>query len=98
MILEPKKLIQAPEHVDIGLVQHLSKQVKADKFCQWVLQFASKEKVNLFTDIQTGLNCKTKIDLNSQNRLIVDLKTTSQTTYERFVKSCRNGEPFRLRL
>jgi hypothetical protein len=88
MILEPKKLIQAPEHVDMDLVQHLNKQVRTDKFCQWILQFASKEQVHLFTDSSTVLPCKTKLDLNFKNRLIVDLKTTSQTNYERFVKSC----------
>ncbi|WP_298359812.1 PD-(D/E)XK nuclease-like domain-containing protein [Runella sp.] len=88
MILEPKKRTQAPAHVDIDLVQHLSQQVRADKFCQWILQFASKEQVHLFTDSKTELPCKTKLDLNFQNRLIVDLKTTSQTSYERFMKSC----------
>lgn len=88
MILEPKNPIQAPDYVDMDLVQHLSQQVRADKFCQWILQFASKEQVHLFTDPNTELNCKTKLDLNFKNRLIVDLKTTSQTSYERFVKTC----------
>lgn len=88
MILEPKKPLQAPEFVDMDLVQHLSQQVRADQFCQWILQFASKEQVHLFTDPSTELPCKTKLDLNFKNRLIVDLKTTSQTSYERFVKSC----------
>lgn len=88
MVLEPKKLISAPDTVDMELVQHLSKQVRANKFCQWVLRFASKEQINLFTDQSTHLDCKTKLDLNHRNRLIVDLKSTSQPTYERFVKSC----------
>lgn len=56
--------------------------------CDGPLRFASKEQVNLFTDFNTGLDCKTKLDLNHRNRLIVDLKTTSQPNYQRFVKSC----------
>ncbi len=88
MVLEPRKLISAPDTVDMDLVQHLSKQVRANKFCQWALRFASKEQINLFSDLHTGLDCKTKLDLNHRNRLIVDLKTTSQPNYERFVKSC----------
>jgi hypothetical protein len=92
MILEPKKLFQAPESVDMDLVQHLSQQVRTDKFCQWILQFGSKEQVHLFTDPSTELPCKTKLDLNHKNRLIVDLKTTSQTSYECFVKSCIDYE------
>jgi PDDEXK-like domain of unknown function (DUF3799) len=87
-ILEPKKLIQAPESVDMDLIQHLSQQVRSDKFCRWILRFASKEQIHLFRDKSTGLNCKTKLDLNYKSRLIVDLKTTSQTSYDRFMKSC----------
>lgn len=74
--------------MDVQLVQHLSQQVRADKFCQWVLQFASKEQVHLFTEANTQLDCKTKLDLNYRNRLIIDLKTTIQPNCERFVKSC----------
>jgi PDDEXK-like domain of unknown function (DUF3799) len=87
-ILEPKNNIIVPDSVDLELINYLAQKVKDDRFCRWVLQYASKEKVNLFNDPTTDLRCKSKLDLVHRNRLIVDLKTTSQTSYERFVKSC----------
>lgn len=87
-ILEPKNDIIIPDSVDIDLINHLATKVKQDRFCSWVLQFASKERVNLFTDPTTHLDCKSKLDLVYKNSLVVDLKTTSQPNYEVFLKSC----------
>ena len=87
-ILEPKNEIQIPDSVDMDLINHLSKKVRDDGFCKWILQFASKERVNLFTDPSTDLRCKSKLDLVYKNSLIVDLKTTSQPNYGAFLKSC----------
>jgi PDDEXK-like domain of unknown function (DUF3799) len=87
-ILEPKNQIEIPDSVDMELINHLAKKVKDDRFCKWIIQFASKEKVNLFTDPSTELRCKSKLDLVYKNSLVVDLKTTSQPNYEAFLKSC----------
>lgn len=87
-ILEPQKIILMPNTVDADLINHLAKKVRSDKFCKWITQFSSKERVNLFTDPITHLNCKSKLDLVYKNSLVVDLKTTSQPNYEAFLKSC----------
>jgi PDDEXK-like domain of unknown function (DUF3799) len=87
-ILEPKNDIIIPDSVDMDLVNRLSQKVKDDRFCKWILQFASKEKMNLFTDPTTDLRCKSKLDLVYKNSLVVDLKTTSQPNYGAFLQSC----------
>ena len=87
-ILEPKNEIVIPDSVDMELINRLTKKVREDKFCKWILQFAGKERINLFTDPITDLRCKSKLDLVYKNSLIVDLKTTGQTTYEAFLQSC----------
>lgn len=87
-ILEPKNEILIPDSVDLELINHLTKKVREDKFCKWILQFAGKERINLFTDPITDLRCKSKLDLVYKTSLIVDLKTTSQPTYKAFLQSC----------
>lgn len=88
LILEPKKQTQIPEDMDADLLQILREKVIQNRFCSWLRQFARKESICLFTNPATGLPCKAKLDLVYKNRLVVDLKTTSQRNYTAFVKSC----------
>jgi hypothetical protein len=88
LILEPKKQTQIPDDMDADLLYILREKVIKDRFCSWLRQFARKESVCLFTNPTTSLPCKSKLDLVYKNRLVVDLKTTSQRNYTSFVKSC----------
>ena len=74
---------------DQRLLYNLANQVHRDKFCRWALRFSQKEAVQLWTDPATGLPLKSKLDIVHRNRLIVDIKSTSQPTYADFLRSLR---------
>lgn len=67
-------------------------RARRDPFLRWALRFGVKEKAHYFRDEATGLPCKCRTDLLWRNRLIVDVKTTSQPNREAFVESCRAYE------
>lgn len=87
-LLEPKTAPPIPADVDAELLRYLSERVRKHRFCRWVLQFSRKENLNLFTDPDTGLDCKSKIDILHKNRLIVDFKSTSSRDYRSFLETC----------
>jgi hypothetical protein len=91
LILEPDASNQidriVPDGVDLTLIHKLAAQVRTDKFCKWALQFSKKESVQLWEDEATGLLLKSKLDLLHRNRLVIDLKSTSQRDYASFLKS-----------
>lgn len=63
--------------------------VLKNTFFRQTLQSATPEVVQLWVDQQTGLPCKSKMDLLSTDfSLIVDLKTTSCRNYHEFIDSC----------
>ncbi len=74
---------------DRRLLHSLANQVHRDKFCRWALRFSRKEAVQLWHDPATGLALKSKLDIVYKNRLIVDIKSTSQKTYSDFLRSLR---------
>lgn len=88
VILEPNTIHNLPENVDLELCQLLAKRVRQDKFTRWALQWSRKENIYLFTDPITGLPCKTKLDMNYKNRIVTDIKSTSQKDYASFLNSC----------
>lgn len=89
LLLEPKSQPNLSGIDDLPLLQHLTTQVRANRFCKWALRFTQKENVRLFEDPDTGLPCKTKIDSLYKGNLIIDFKSTSQRDYRRFIESCQ---------
>lgn len=87
LVLEPRKLPDLPDCIDLDLVYDLAHRVRNDQFCKWALQFSRKELVQLWADPATGLPLKSKLDLVHRDRLIVDLKSTGQKDYAGFLRS-----------
>jgi hypothetical protein len=88
LLLEPDTLQDIPEEVDQKLLHRLHHSVLADKRCRWYLRFSRKEEVLLFTDPDTGLNCKSKLDVLYRRHTILDFKTTSTRSLSEFVQKC----------
>lgn len=89
LILEPNTILDLPDaDIDLGLIQHLAGKVRDDRFCKWALQFSRKEVVRLWDCPTTGLPLKSKLDIVHKNRIIIDIKSTSQRTYAGFRASC----------
>jgi hypothetical protein len=89
LLLEPGKYATVPEGVDGKLLSRLCELVRADRICKWYLKFSRKEQVQLFTDLDTGLACKSKLDILYRRHTILDLKTTSARTYAEFIACCQ---------
>lgn len=87
-ILEPHRHTPLAGDLDTKLLNILTEKVLENHFCKWLRKFSKKENVCLFNDPINDLPCKAKLDLVWKNKLVVDLKTTSQRTYEKFVESC----------
>ena len=88
LVLEPKAIHSLPKEMDVALLQRLVSQVRQNAFCQWYLQFSQKENIVLFDDPDTGLGCKSKLDVVYKNRTIIDFKTTSARDYTSFLATC----------
>ncbi|MFY7908429.1 MAG: PD-(D/E)XK nuclease-like domain-containing protein [Emticicia sp.] len=91
-LLEPHSPIIIPQDVDIDLIENLISRIKQNRFCSWVLNGSHNEMGILFNDKNTKLPCKAKLDLVCRKNIIVDIKTTSQRSYNAFVKSCYQYE------
>ncbi|KAB7729065.1 hypothetical protein F5984_15555 [Rudanella paleaurantiibacter] len=81
------------ERAQTEQVAELMDVVRQDAFCRRYLQKAEKERVVLFTEPETGIACKARLDLvytspKRQNALVLDFKTTSARTQAQFLQSC----------
>ncbi len=59
-----------------------------DKQCRWYLKYSRKEQVELFTDPDTKLGCKSKLDVLYRRTTILDFKTTSARSRSEFLQKC----------
>jgi len=71
----------------------LMRTIRQDAFCRRYLRLSERERVILFTDPNTGIACKARLDMvytspKRRNALIIDLKTTSARTQAQFLESC----------
>jgi PDDEXK-like domain of unknown function (DUF3799) len=78
---------------DTAKLQTLTKTIKHDAFCQRYLRKAERERVVLWTDPHTRIECKSRLDVvytspKRRNALILDFKTTSARTQAQFLQSC----------
>lgn len=87
-LLEPHKASPLPGSVSPEHVDALERRLRENPFCNWYMRFSEKETVRLFTDPDTGLPCKAKLDLVYKNRTVLDLKTTAARNYKQFVERC----------
>ncbi|KAA9341199.1 PD-(D/E)XK nuclease-like domain-containing protein [Larkinella humicola] len=84
------------QELTIELTTALQKQadqmrnaLQKDSFARLVLQEARKEVIEVWDDDQTGLPCKSRLDLwLPSEEMIVDVKTTSARSYREFLASC----------
>lgn len=86
LILEPHTICNIPD-VDLALVQHLASAARNNRFLSWMLQFSKKEVVVLWTDEATGLELKSKIDINHKGTIVADVKSTSCKSLADFLRS-----------
>ncbi|PQA58933.1 hypothetical protein C5O19_04545 [Siphonobacter curvatus] len=70
----------------------LEKNLRSHKAFNWYRQYSKKEHAQLFTDPATDLLCKARLDMVYQNRVVLDLKTTSAHSYQDFINQCHNLE------
>ena len=88
MILEPKKRPTICAGVDMALIEKLASVAREDKFLKWALQFSRKETVQLWNDVETGLELKSKLDIVHRDRVIADIKSTSCRSEADFIATC----------
>jgi hypothetical protein len=87
-VLEPHKAGPLPAGVGAAEVDRLSQRLHEHARFQEYARNGEKECVKLFTDPETGLDCKARLDLVVGNELVLDVKTTSARSYEAFVRTC----------
>ena len=89
LIIEPHRIPDLPECVNLDLVYKLADRARNDRFCAWALQFSRKESVQLWSDPATGLLLKSKLDIVYKHRHVIDIKSTGQKDYAGFLRSLR---------
>lgn len=82
---------------DTAKRQTLMHIIRQDAFCRQYLRQSERERVVLFTDPQTDLACKARLDMiytspKRRSALIIDVKTTSARTQAQFLQSCYQYE------
>lgn len=79
---------------DSDKLDTLTDRIRRDPFCRRYLNGTSqRERIVLFTDPETGVACKSRIDLlhtspKRRSALILDFKTTSARSQSQFLQSC----------
>lgn len=72
------------------LLTQMTKSIRQHPAARLLLQSGVAESVHLWTDETTGIDCKLKADwLTSIENLVVDLKTTKDSSPSGFRRSCR---------
>ncbi|MBC7892036.1 MAG: PD-(D/E)XK nuclease-like domain-containing protein [Sphingobacteriaceae bacterium] len=88
-LLEPHKATPLPKSVSPEHVDALERRLREHPLFGWYSRFSEKETIRLFTDPDTGLACKAKLDLVYKNATVLDLKTTMARSQRDFVVRCR---------
>lgn len=90
LVLEPQVSHALPQEIDIALLQRLAGKVRQHRMCKWYMQFSRKENIQFFTDPDTGLECKSKLDIVYKDKTIIDFKTTSARDYRSFIATAQS--------
>lgn len=91
LLLEPESWQECSKHVPQQELRHIERLAAAarchPRLSRWLADPQAQREVSAFwTDAHTGLPCKARADLYLPGSLLVDLKTTSCGTSERFRK------------
>ena len=94
LLLEPEKFrAESCEGLNIRLLYRMYRTVISNQYCQSLLQDSEKEKVVLWQEPITGIDCKCKLDVIvnpiSETPQVVDFKTTSARNLRAFLNCCR---------
>ncbi len=99
-LLEPEtigtvmeQLLPDLTNLDVTKVETLMHTIRQDDFCRRYLRRSERERVVLFTEPNSGVACKARLDVvytspKRRNALLVDFKTTSARTQAQFLQSC----------
>lgn len=71
---------------EIRTIKEITKNALTNKFIAWLRQWTSKEKEIYWSEQNTGLPCKSKLD-SLFKKTVIDLKTTTAKTEKAFRKS-----------
>lgn len=90
-LLEPEKFnleSYFDKGIDIALLQRTVQRAKENEVIQRLIQKGKCEQVVEWTHKQTGVECKSKLDVieGKKHLIVTDLKTTSAKTQEDFEK------------
>ncbi len=89
LLLEPEKFqAESCLAIDVGLLYQMQRTVLANVYCQELLKYCEREKVILWREPYTGIDCKCKLDI-VQSDLIADIKTTSARSLRGFTNCCK---------
>jgi hypothetical protein len=93
LLLEPEKFrTESCEGLDIKLLYRMYRTVLANQFCKKILNSSEKEKVILWEEPVSGIQCKCKLDMiinpESSPPSVIDIKTTSTTNISAFIQCC----------
>lgn len=98
LILEPEKLIGGDLTTgQIDLLAAMTDSFFSHTVAAIQIAASQKEVIRTWTDEATGLSCKAKIDaiVMPKQQHLIDLKTTSCATHQRFLDSCYDYEYYR---
>lgn len=88
LTLQPSVTPVIPEDINYALARTLATAFRADSTSRHILRFAKKEQVVTWEDATTNLPCKAMLDIyNPHRRTIYDLKTTSEKSFDGFLRS-----------
>jgi PDDEXK-like domain of unknown function (DUF3799) len=87
-VLEPHLERRWEQDIDWEIVDRLQENLRQNAVFGGLLVQAAREVARLWQDPQTGVLCKAKLDLVSNN-VLADLKTTSCSTRQQFVENCQ---------
>ena len=94
LLLEPEKFrSESCEGLDINLLYRMHRTVVSNQYCKTLLNKSEKEKVILWQELSTGVDCKCKVDLIDKSAAncphVVDFKTTSARSLKGFINCCQ---------
>ncbi len=94
LLLEPEKFrTECCEGLDISLLYRMHRTVVSNQYCKTLLDKSEKEKVILWQEPSTGVDCKCKVDLidksSANHPRVVDFKTTSARSLRAFINCCQ---------
>jgi len=90
-VLEPNRERRWQEEIDWEIVEQLQANLQKNKAFEDLLARSETEVSRLWTDENTGLTCKARLDVVSRDGILADLKTTSCLHRTDFINNSANA-------